>query len=77
MGIKELRPVEIHYTEKHHGFEKKFNGFFHLFFKRVMDDGTEYPLALIELEDGKMIEVEPIFMRFTDRSSDEKKNSLD
>ena len=57
-----LRPVEIG-----HGYTKIRKGFFHSWFKKVGEQGDEYIWAIIELEDGKIIEEGANSIKFTDR----------
>ena len=60
---EELRPIEIG-----HGYTKNIKkGYFHRWFKKVGEQGDEYMWALVELEDGKVIEESADAIKFMDR----------
>lgn len=74
---RRLRPVEFNEMTNHNGFVNRGelrNGYFHLLFKSIdstSNDETVY--AIVENEDGDMIETRADYVKFLDRN----KNKVD
>jgi len=60
MKKEELRPIEYHFKTN----PKK--GYFHKWIVKKDDMGSEFPVGLIENEDGTMIEIAHSSIKFTD-----------